>query len=70
MNSKNNQEKLSPIEEIKKEYLEKIDYFGNRRSIYTLYKKCYKKYNLNKKDFIYLINQAYDDVGWPNRNRK
>ena len=31
MSSQNNPEDLSPIEEIKKEYLEKIDYFGNRR---------------------------------------
>ena len=57
MSSKNNQEKLSPIEEIKKEYLEKIDYFGNRRSKYALYKKFSKKYNLNKRVFLYIINQ-------------
>ena len=27
-----NNEILTPIEEIKKEYLEKIDYFGNRNT--------------------------------------
>ncbi|MCI5737414.1 MAG: hypothetical protein Q4Q24_08645 [Methanobrevibacter ruminantium] len=77
MNSKNNQEDPSPIDEIKKEYLEKIDYFGNRRSKYALYKKFSKKYNLNKRVFLYIINQAHEDVGSPkryelnaNRNRK
>ena len=30
--SENKREALSPIEEIKKEYLEKVDYFGNRRT--------------------------------------
>ena len=64
MSSKNNQEELSPIEEIKKEYLEKIDYFGNRRSKYALYSK---KYNLNKRVFLYIINQAHEDVGSPKR---
>ena len=61
----------------KKEYLEKIDYFGNRRSKYALYKKFSKKYNLNKRVFIYIINQAHEDVGSPkryelrgNRNKK
>ncbi len=34
-----NKETLNPIEEIKKEYLEKIDYFGNRVDKYYLYKK-------------------------------
>ena len=67
MSSKNNQEELSPIEEIKKEYLEKIDYFGNRRSKYALYKKFSKKYNLNKRVFLYIINQAHEDVGSPKR---
>jgi hypothetical protein len=64
-------------EEIKKEYLEKIDYYGNRRSKYALYKKFSKKYNLNKRVFLYIINQAHEDVGSPkryelnaNRNRK
>ena len=57
----NDSENLSPIEEIKKEYLEKIDYFGNRRSKYALYKKFSKKYNLNKRVFIYIINQAHED---------
>ena len=77
MNSKNNQEDPSPIDEIKKEYLEKIDYFGNRSSKYVLYKKFSKKYNLNKRVFLYIINQAHEDVGSPkryelnaNRNRK
>ena len=73
MSSKNNQEELSPIEEIKKEYLEKIDYFGNRRSKYALYKKFSKKYNLNKRVFLYIINssiklmkmlEAQKDMNW------
>lgn len=61
------QEALSPIEEIKKEYLEKIDYFGNRRSKYSLYKKFSKKYNLNRRIFIHIINEAHEDVGSPKR---
>ena len=65
--SPENKEDLSPIEEIKKEYLEKIDYFGNRRSKYALYKKFSKKYNLNKRVFLYIINQAHEDVGSPKR---
>ena len=67
MSSKNNSQDLSPIEEIKKEYLEKIDYFGNRRSKYALYKKNNKKYNLNKRVFLYIINQAHEDVCSPKR---
>ena len=67
MSSSNNSQDLSPIEEIKKEYLEKIDYFGNRRSKYELYKKFSKKYNLNKRVFLYIINQAHEDVGSPKR---
>ena len=77
MSSENNQEDLSPIEEIKKKKKKKIDYFGNRRSKYALYKKFSKKYNLNKRVFLYIINQAHEDVGSPkryelnaNRNRK
>ncbi|ADC47613.1 hypothetical protein mru_1763 [Methanobrevibacter ruminantium M1] len=61
------QEPLSPIEEIKKEYLEKIDYFGNRRSKYALYKKFSKKYNLNRRVFIHILNEAHEDVGSPKR---
>ena len=38
-----NKETLNPIEEIKKEYLEKIDYFGNRVDKYYLYKNAEKK---------------------------
>ena len=67
MSPEMNQENLSPIEEIKKEYLEKIDYFGNRQSKYYLYKKFSKKYNLNKRVFLYIINQAHEDVGSPKR---
>lgn len=63
----NDSKEFSPIEEIKKEYLEKIDYFGNRRSKYALYKKFSKKYNLNKKVFLYILNQAHEDVGSPKR---
>ena len=62
--SENKQEALSPIEEIKKEYLEKIDYFGNRRTKYQLYKKFSKKYNLI---FLHIINEAHEDVGSPKR---
>ena len=65
--SNNNQEPLSPIEEIKKEYLEKIDYFGNRRSKYALYKKFSKKYNLNRTVFLHILNEAHEDVGSPKR---
>ena len=55
MSSKSNQENLSPIEEIKKEYLEKIDYFGNRRSKYALYKKFSKKYTITMTRRIFFI---------------
>jgi len=65
--SENKQEALSPIEEIKKEYLEKIDYFGNRRTKYQLYKKFSKKYNLNRRIFLHIINEAHEDVGSPKR---
>ena len=70
MSSKNNQEDLSPIEEIKKEYLEKIDYFGNRRSKYALYKKFSKKYNLNKRVFLtssirlMKMSEVQKDMNW------
>lgn len=63
----NSDEALSPIEEIKKEYLEKIDYFGNRRSKYALYKKFSKKYNLNRRVFLHILNEAHEDVGSPKR---
>ncbi|AMK15775.1 hypothetical protein [Methanobrevibacter olleyae] len=67
MNSSNKTQNLSPIEEIKKEYLEKIDYLGNRRSKYALYKKFSKKYNINKRIFLYILNEAHEDVGSPKR---
>lgn len=67
MTNPDNTKDLSPIEEIKKEYLEKIDYFGNRRSKYALYKKFSKKYNLNKRVFLYILNEAHADVGSPKR---
>ena len=53
--------------EIKKEYLEKIDYFGNRVDKYYLYKKYSKKYNLNRRIFLYILNQAHAEVGSPKR---
>lgn len=62
-----NKETLNPIEEIKKEYLEKIDYFGNRVDKYYLYKKYSKKYNLNRRIFLYILNQAHAEVGSPKR---
>lgn len=60
-------EHLSPIEEIKKAHLEKIDYFGNRRNTYALYKKFSKKYNLNRRVFLYILNEAHEEVGSPKR---
>jgi|GEM_PF-3591310 len=60
-------ENLNPIEEIKQEYLRKIDYYGNRQNKYSLYKKFSKKYNLNRRVFLYIINEAHRDIGSPKR---
>ena len=67
MPDNDNEKTLTPIEEIKKEYLEKIDYFGNRIDTYYLYKKYSKKYKLNRRIFLYILNQAHADVGSPKR---
>ena len=47
--------------------MKKIDYFGNRVDKYYLYKKYSKKYNLNRRIFLYILNQAHADVGSPKR---
>lgn len=67
MAGSDSEETLTPIEEIKKEYLEKIDYFGGRVDTYYLYKKFSKKYKLNRRIFLYILNQAHAEVGSPKR---
>lgn len=58
---------LTPIEEIKKEYIESKDLLGNRKSIASLYNKYCKKYKLNRHLFLAILNEAHQDIGSPKR---
>lgn len=66
--TQSNSEKLSPIEEIKKDYLENKDLLGNKTSVAALYKKYHKKYNnLNRRIFLAILNEAHRNIGSPKR---
>lgn len=58
---------LTPIEEIKKEYIESKDLLGNRKSLASLYKKYYQKYKINRHLFLAILNEAHKDIGSPKR---
>lgn len=63
-NNNSNSKDLGPIEEIKQDYLNNKDFFGNRQSIASLYKKYHERYpNLNRRFFLAILNEAHKDVG-------